>query len=1079
MLSHAKNGMYGLHKYISMMYSYPRLAILCSATIAAIFGYTKINSKKSKLVIDNNGYVDDVTGMNKTSVTKIFQPTCVDDITDAINEAIRNGKQISMFGQRHTMGGHIVAKDGIVLDMTRYDKVIDFNKEERTITVQPGITWAKLIHYLDQHGLSPMVLQSYATFSVGGSIGANIHGITSDDSLVSSIVSLKVATGDGTIVECSRTKNGQLFSLVVGGYGLFGVVVEATLKVVENSQLSMETKRMSPQTFVKEYMPLVDNPEIGIKLGRIDVSKFNEFTLFAFKKEETEVSSNVASKPHVASKPMQLAYKWIADTYIGQRIRSATEKILGRPLDWSITCDTNGSLYESADPLTTLWSPIFNRNKTHILQEYFIPANGKSFEDWSKSVGEYFQGRKFKNVALLNATIRFVKKDSTTFLNYAKDDMFAVVLYYRLDKLHDGDIELQEINKYLTELALSHGGTFYLPYRHHYSIEKLREAYPQWDSFVRLKHTYDAHNVFSNEWWKAYSANCSTTNLLIPHIDPSVEQFRDNIVQNYSNVLFQQLRSDFDRHRFVNFTKYVFNMADYKDTVTLIESGKSEREIYEDLSKFVSSRSFITNILSGLRVLNTQKTELVGETINLMKKLGKTTVNGYISIGDCGRYVKGIKKGLHITGPTYIVHDKQSFVQDSVERGSAFSRGKFVSINYDNVSVDFLKDVKDGSVELVTLYIGLHHFTPSDLHKFLGEVKRVLSPNGVFILRDHNATEDVKPLLSFAHTYFNALTGVSWEDNSKEVRNFTTIKQLREIMQSYGFNDNGFYEKQLHDPTENFLMAFSPQTAVPNKIREVLDQSKSYKRSKVNGYHTVSEWASVDIFQTFGNSMNHTPFYKFPYFSVVKTYWKLFFEQTKECAKQEGLKNTLMSDGILMDMMLGTFVTAGFIPLGILCAPMKWWYAKPSNADYSTQEVIISTNNVPLVPEELNGGRILKSWEAIGNTYYHVELPRYKPFTKTMVDLSKSNNFNIVEIGNCESVSIKVSYSGEVISKSMVDSLLAQSDGTSWGKITSVYKMTEHDRTMIIINIKVDKLLDFVRSLEHDTVFSLEHIHDP
>lgn len=1079
MLSLGKGIIPTIQKYVPFQITYLRASLIGTTTfVATAIGINQFMGKREKLVIDNNKYVDDITGMNKTSVYKVIQPTCPEDIMEAIYNARQSGKQISMFGQRHTMGKHTIAKDGIVLDMTRYDKVIAFDKEKKTITVQPGITWAKVIHYLDPHGLSPMVLQSYATFSVGGTIGPNGHGITSDRTLADSIISFKLAMSDGTIVECTREKNSQLFSLVIGGYGLFGVVTEVTLKVVENSQLKMSSKQLIPSSFTKEYLPLVDNPEIGVKLGRINVGNFDDITLFSFKKEETDIVSGVSAKPHCASKIMQLLYKWVADTYIGQRIRSAIEKILGRPLDWAITCDTNGSLYESADPIATLWSPIFNRNKTHILQEYFIPANGKNFEDWAKDAGTYFQSHKFKNVSLLNATIRFVKKDTNIFLNYAKEDMFAVVLYYRLDKLYDGDTELQEINKHLTDLTVSLGGTFYLPYRHHYSIEKLKEAYPQWNAFVQLKKLYDSHNVFSNEWWKNYSANCINDDAVIKReIDKTISERSVQIASD--NIFMMQCHGNHNFHNLWKFSTYVFNMVDFKDIPILNTDMTTEKETYEMLAQFVKSRSFFTNTVKGLGVLKTQKTELVDETINLMKKLGKKDVNGYMAIGDCGRYVNGIKKGLRVSGPTYIVHDNQSFIQDSVERGSIFQRGKFININYNDVTADFLKDVKDQSMELITLYIGLHHFTPQNLDRFLKEVRRVLKPNGVFILRDHNATEDIKPLLVFAHTYFNALTGVSWEDNKKEVRNFTTIRQLREQLYEYGLIDSMYYEKQLHDPTENFLMAFKPETEIPDDIRLALEQSKTYKRSQVNGFHTVSEWASVDIFQTFGNSMDHTPFYKFEYFRAVNTYWKLFFKQTRECAKQEGWKNTLMSDGILMDMMLGSFITIGFLPLGLICMPMKWWYSKPQNADYSTQEIILSTGGSLLDTENLNGGRILKNWKAMGDTFYHVELARYKPFTKTMIELSKNRDFKVFKIGGCDSIPVKISYDGDVMDKELLASMLVQDDGMSWGNITSVYKMTEHNRAIVIVNMKVTKLLDLIRFLNHNTKFKLEHVHDP
>ena len=45
---------------------------------------------------------------------------------------------------------------------------------------------------------------------------------------------------DGTVVRCSRTENKQLFSLALGGYGLFGIILDVDLRVVKNERLRLE-----------------------------------------------------------------------------------------------------------------------------------------------------------------------------------------------------------------------------------------------------------------------------------------------------------------------------------------------------------------------------------------------------------------------------------------------------------------------------------------------------------------------------------------------------------------------------------------------------------------------------------------------------------------------------------------------------------------------------------------------------------------------------------------------------------------------------------------------------------------------
>ena len=78
-------------------------------------------------------------------------------------------------------------------------------------------------------------MQSTDIFTVGGSISVNAHGMDHQaGALRKSIKSMRVMLADGSLQTVSATENADLFSLVVGGYGLFGVIVEAELDIADN-----------------------------------------------------------------------------------------------------------------------------------------------------------------------------------------------------------------------------------------------------------------------------------------------------------------------------------------------------------------------------------------------------------------------------------------------------------------------------------------------------------------------------------------------------------------------------------------------------------------------------------------------------------------------------------------------------------------------------------------------------------------------------------------------------------------------------------------------------------------------------
>ncbi|KXX67037.1 hypothetical protein AVL50_29120 [Flammeovirga sp. SJP92] len=56
----------------------------------------------------------------------------------------------------------------------------------------------------------------------------------------------------------------------------------------------------------------------------------------------------------------------------------------------------------------------------------------------------------------------------------------------------------------LVDIAFKNEGTFYLPYRLHYTKEQMRKAYPNSDHFFKQKLKYDPDELFSNKFYEHY-----------------------------------------------------------------------------------------------------------------------------------------------------------------------------------------------------------------------------------------------------------------------------------------------------------------------------------------------------------------------------------------------------------------------------------------------------------------------------------------------------------------------------------------------------------------------------------------------
>src|SRR5262245_36237574 len=180
------------------------------------------------------GYADDASRLNRAPVAEVFavptDPAAAEaQLVALVNRARRERLRISIAGARHSMGGHTISRGGVVIDMTGFRRMA-LTRDSTRVIVRAGTLWAEVIPFLDRTGRSLAVMQSNNSVTVGGSLSANVHGWQHNHApIASTVYSFRLLTADGRIVRCSRVENRELFTLVLGGYGLFGVILDAEL----------------------------------------------------------------------------------------------------------------------------------------------------------------------------------------------------------------------------------------------------------------------------------------------------------------------------------------------------------------------------------------------------------------------------------------------------------------------------------------------------------------------------------------------------------------------------------------------------------------------------------------------------------------------------------------------------------------------------------------------------------------------------------------------------------------------------------------------------------------------------------
>ncbi|WP_456278405.1 FAD-binding oxidoreductase [Bacillus sp. AK128] len=446
--------------------------------------------------------IEDVSGLMPVKVNQVVNGKEEESIKQVIKDANNRDMKVSIAGKRHSMGGHTYYNDGIVLDMTTYNKILEFDPEAKTITVQSGATWDDIQKHINPYGLAVKVMQSQNIFTVGGSISVNAHGRDIRyGSLIDTVRSFRLLQANGEIIHVSREENSELFYLVNGGYGLFGVILDVELELTEDELYTTETKELHYDEFTDYFKKeVLENDQVRMHLSRISTSPehfLKEMYVTNYVLAEDQSSEGLAKHSELKNDRMT----WLTKFLLG----------LSRSYDWGKTMlwdmqkayflQTNGSLVTRNNVMRSesKFLEYENESDTDVLQEYFVPID--QFADYMDELRKTLTHEDFN---LVNITIRYVQEDETAVLSYAKDDMFALVLLINQGLSMEDQEATKHVVRKMIDVTLKHDGSYYLPYMPYPTKEQMKTAYPHTDEFFIKKKLYDPDERFYNYFYEEY-----------------------------------------------------------------------------------------------------------------------------------------------------------------------------------------------------------------------------------------------------------------------------------------------------------------------------------------------------------------------------------------------------------------------------------------------------------------------------------------------------------------------------------------------------------------------------------------------
>ena len=730
--------------------------------------------------------ITEVTGLYSTCVDEVYVPGTIEQLQNFLKSS---DTPISIGGGRFSMGGHTALEGTAHIDLRGLNQIIEFDAEKRIIRVQSGIRWKEIQDYVNDYGLAVKIMQTYSNFTVGGSLSVNCHGrYVGLGPVILSVKSIDLMLHDGEIKTATPKKNKQLFYASIGGYGAIGIIVAAELELAENRSIERLQVKMPITEYPRYFTSRVrENQEAVFHNADMIPPKFEKVRAVSWQQTNKPVNrseSNV-SRLFLMEKYMLWA---ITETPAGHFRR----EYIYEPLMYlrrKVVMRNQEANYDVAE-----LEPLSRSKTTYVLQEYFVAVD--RLLEFKTCLCEILNRY---SVKVVNVSIRHAHADPGSMLAWAREEVFAFVLYY---KQGTQDYEREAVAVWTRELiqsVLDCGGTYYLPYQPHARYEQFHAAYPDASKLFKLKDKHDPHYRFRNILWEKYYRTESDITLYSDK-NPAKSEF----LSVYGDV---NSRDDF--YRFLQVIYHLYPEDQFHQLIiNNCRRYQSDIDIYRSLSETLPAiKTWLSDITYALPALAKQKSEMQCQTREILQGVAK--INGYLEIGSTGRYVKHLRKALGITGKVFLSNDgKPDFSPaELMERGGLKQVGKFFPLNdYEPIPESI---IANNSLDLVTCYIGLHHCPREKLSDYIASIYRVLRPSGYFVLRDHDAGSDqMRVFCSLVHTVFNAGLGVSWEDDRSELRLFEPVQFWVEEVNRAGFSDSGQRILQANDPSRNTLMCF-------------------------------------------------------------------------------------------------------------------------------------------------------------------------------------------------------------------------------------------------------------------------------
>jgi L-gulonolactone oxidase len=408
---------------------------------------------------------------------RVARPTGEDELAHVVGQAAQDGLSVRAVGSRHSFTD-IAGTDGLMVDTTGLQRVVDVDAASRRVTVEAGIKLRALGPVLAGHGLALENQGDIDSQALAGALATATHGTGARfGNLSARVVGMRLVTGSGDIVDLTADSDPEGLLAARVALGALGVVSRVTIAC-------------SPlYTLERHDAPL----PLTATLDRLDehVDGSDHFEFFVWPYTRTAMTRTTMR----TDAPPRPTPRWKHEY---------DERVIQNGL-LSLICRTGRRFPRAVPRLNRTMAAVLSegrdqdhaykvyasRRDVHFTEtEYAIPR--ACAREAVERCLQLVEGRRLP--VLFPFEVRFAAGDDA-FLSTAHERETCYIAAHQY-----AGMEFESFFRGFEEIMESYAGRPHWGKRHYQSAATLRERYPRWDRFQAVRARLDPRGVFVNDY---------------------------------------------------------------------------------------------------------------------------------------------------------------------------------------------------------------------------------------------------------------------------------------------------------------------------------------------------------------------------------------------------------------------------------------------------------------------------------------------------------------------------------------------------------------------------------------------------